>query len=59
MTHVLIPIKDIEEKIKYLKEVIEHHQNSILDYPEEEKELYMYENLLSLGKQISLDEKDM
>ena len=56
MTHVLIPIKDIEERIKLRKELEPQDDRSqgIVD-----GEIGVLTELLTFYKQISLDEKDI
>ncbi len=62
MTHILIPIKDIEARIfkligdkeKEAKYVWEDDEYLREQYPE----AYELKQLLNTGKQISLDEKD-
>lgn len=60
-THILIPIKDIENSIKILK------QSLAVAKKEKDTELIKFfqielenrQNIHKLGKQISLDEKDI
>lgn len=69
MTHLIIPIKDLEVRIEDMEKMLKNYEeywsaftsdwNRTSDYQQAQGALIVYKKLLETAKQISLNEKDI